>query len=189
MAQWLKSFKSGNQKCLIRWKWKKHGTEQWEQYHTLDVKMIYMNAGKCGDYAWRGIQVGSIRKAIEWQEDKFRMETFHWMTLYLLNFVPMCTHCVFTVFEQKRRRRRKNRTGLSVNITLSQVQVLSFIHYASSWTSVVLPVQFPFFSFLVTGLIPIFSPCVWGTWWFEGYRCDPIWAMETQAQDFWRSHI
>lgn len=58
-------------------------------------------------------------------------------------FCSMCTHCVFTVFEQKRRRRRrKNRTGLLVNITLSQVQVLSFINYASSWTSVVLPVQF-----------------------------------------------
>lgn len=75
-------------------------------------------------------------------------------------FCSMCTHCVFTVFEQKRRRRRKNRTGLLVNITLSQVQVLSFIN---SWTSVVLPIQFPFLSFLVRGLMSVFSPCVWGT--------------------------
>lgn len=30
-----------------------------------EVKMIYVNAWKYGYYAWRGIQVGSIKKEIE----------------------------------------------------------------------------------------------------------------------------
>lgn len=51
---------------------------QWEQYHIINVKMIHINVCKRGDYAWRGVQVGSVRREMEWQ-DKIRRETFSFL--------------------------------------------------------------------------------------------------------------
>lgn len=90
----------------------------------------------------------------------------------------MCTHCVFTVFEQKRRRgegRGRSRTGMLVKTTLSQSPSSVIYKLCFLWTSVVLSAQFLLPPFLVTGFTSILSLCDLGAWWVKGCRCDAIW--------------
>lgn len=92
----------------------------------------------------------------------------------------MCTHCVFTVFAQKRKRRRErrrenSRAGLLEKITLSQVRALSLVNAASLRTSVLPSAYFPFPPFLPAGFTPMLHLRGLEASWFEGCRCDPMW--------------
>lgn len=81
---------------------------------------------------------------------------FNCITLYLLNFVPLCIYHVFNAFKQKRRR-TGHRIHLLVKTILSQAQAVICKLCFLGISVVCLP--FPYPAFLVTGFILILILC------------------------------
>ena len=79
---------------------------------------------KCQQATWEQDQsLQTIRTKMNQQTYSLKKRNFHGITVFF-EFCSMCMHCVFTLFEQEKRRRKwgrkSNRTGLLVEATLFQ---------------------------------------------------------------------